>query len=177
MISIAKSPQRPLRDLVQQLPQKYRQEFLRGVTRDIVPAVNAALVRDLAENTPPARTPSSPTFVWSRNKAANARARRWWFANIKKGNIRTDGHNYIRSGKLQQAWTIRAIVQQGKATITVENPSRGASYVYGDENRAQIPGHATTGWPSVNRQVAAKRKRLDTAIEKAADSILERAVE
>jgi hypothetical protein len=48
----------------------------------------------------PESTPDHP-FIWSYNPEAQARARRWYFANIVRGNV---GGRYSRSHKTAKAW-------------------------------------------------------------------------
>lgn len=161
-----------LRDLAQQLPRNMRVAFRKRVETDAVPIVQDLLIDKLVNETPPRRTPSSPKFVWSRGKRANNRARRWWFAAIARGEIRTDGHNYIRSGTLQKKWRVYAKVTTDAVTIQVINRGKGAKFVYGNRERPQIPGHRVTGWPSINRQLAAKQRTLDSKIRKVYDAIV-----
>lgn len=106
------------------------------------------LQRDLVRKTPKPRTSSSPRFIWSRDKAAQDRARRWWFAAIARGEIPTNGQNYQRTGQLQRAWKIEVTRKGTTLTLIAANNNRGAVYVYGDYGRPQIPGHRATGWPN-----------------------------
>lgn len=176
MIKFTTPSKTPLSELAAQLPRRYRVGFRRAVENDVLPLVQEALFRDLVNDTPPARTKASPKFIWSRNKAANKRARGWWFANIAKGNINTNGSNYVRTGGLQKRWRVYFNVTTNDATITLENRSRGAKYVYGNKERPQIPGHKTTGWKSVNRQIAGKRRTLDAGMRRVARDIAARAL-
>lgn len=89
--------------------------------------------------------PSVHPFVWSYNKAANDRARRWWFMAIDKGLVRTDGVRYVRSGELGESWEM--IYDASNGTITFFNSADGAGYVIGDR---QIPGHRRTGWQQID---------------------------
>lgn len=87
---------------------------------------------------PPERS-LSRRFRWSNDPAANARARRWFFAHYPNG--------YTRTGKLGEAWKIGMSVSVAGFSVTVINPAKAASYVYGSERYDQVPGHADTGWP------------------------------
>lgn len=104
------------------------------------------------------REPGSPVYpyVWSLNPAANARARRWYFANkVPKGSR---GGRYRRTGAMLKAWKIKVAVRNDRALITMENPSLGAEYVQG---RFQIFGHIRTGWPNAD-EIALKWSEIAT---------------
>lgn len=98
-----------------------------------------------AQGTPP---PSVHPFVWSRDPQANARARRWYFGAIARGEIPTDGERYLRSGKLGESFTITVVDNQGAIESVFGSSANSASYVVGnaDGSLQQIPGHDTTGW-------------------------------
>ena len=119
------------------------------VVLDLRPAVLAALQKVPG-------IPKSP-FVWSNNPAANARARRWWFAAIKRGIIETENGHYKRTGNLMKGWDIDIKNKTDGVVLTVSNEAAKGiiiAYVYGslslDEGEAarfQLPGHVATGWP------------------------------
>jgi hypothetical protein len=86
---------------------------------------------------------SGQPFVWSLNKAANDRARRWYFANYPNG--------YTRTGAFGRGWSV--VINEGvnNLTMTVRNPFKKAGYVVGSirTGEGQIPGHQNTGWVKV----------------------------
>ncbi len=93
--------------------------------------------------TPPARTINSPKFIWSFDRAKNARARRWFFANYPNG--------YKRTGRLEQSWRFTVTPSQdNRVVVDLRNDTNASSYVYGSPafNYEQVPGHVTTGWPN-----------------------------
>lgn len=87
-------------------------------------------------------------FVWSNDPAANERARRWYFAAIKRGDIPTDGTRYIRSGKFGNSFDIVAMRDGDDVIATFGSSASAASYIVGnaDGSLQQIPGHRRTGW-------------------------------
>ncbi len=86
---------------------------------------------------PPKRS-LSRKFRWSNDPIANAKARRWFFANYPDG--------YSRTGELGRAWKVALSVTVAGFSVSVGNPAKAASYVYGSERYDQVPGHADTGW-------------------------------
>jgi len=115
----------------------------RMVNRDIAPPVERRL-DVVAAQVPPARDDTK--FVWSLNRSANARARRWWFWQLSQGNINTDGQHYIRSGVIPNSWQTEIAIAGSEVTLTIFNPAKGSEFVYGSPEQTQVPGHATTGW-------------------------------
>lgn len=78
---------------------------------------------------------SGTPFIWSLNPAANARARRWFFANYPNG--------YQRTGALTEAWQVDVGVSDDAAFMSARNNSDAYKWTQG---KRQIPGHANTGW-------------------------------
>jgi hypothetical protein len=134
--------------LEKQLPKK----VLRHLSRKILPPLERQLDRRLRRE-PPRRSPSSPHFVWSTHAAANARARRWFFAHYPEG--------YTRTGKMAKSWQLDTLLQDGVIILQVAHPAKGSSYVYGSDTYEQIPGHRITGWPVVIDEV----EHIGAAIE------------
>lgn len=95
------------------------------------------------------------TFVWSRNKKQNDKARRWWFAQVKAGRIPTANGRYKRSGKLGRSFkaTFKANPKSVQIDITTDYPNY--KYVVGEfgvgGEKAQIVGHRQTGWMPIAR--------------------------
>lgn len=86
---------------------------------------------------PPQRS-LSRKFRWSNDPAANAKARRWFFAHYPDG--------YSRTGQLGKAWKVALSVTVAGFSLSIGNPAKAASYVYGSERYDQVPGHVDTGW-------------------------------
>lgn len=118
-------------------------------------------------------TPVGP-FQWSVNSAANRRAMRWWFWAVKAGVVETDGHHYIRSGRIAAAWQLFVTWRANRLTLTAKNNAvKGivVAYIYGslsfrsdeEARRYQIPGHQRTGWPLAKPIIARFFKRFEDA--------------
>jgi hypothetical protein len=90
--------------------------------------------------TPPPDLPVLP-FVWSLYPAANARARRWYFANkVPPGSA---GGRYDRTGELLDAWKVVINITDNGGIITASNDADGFDWVIGNR---QVPSHTRTGW-------------------------------
>lgn len=108
-----------------------------GATQARFRRLRESILRRLRQMPPPRSRRNGP-FVWSLDPEANARARRWFFANYPNG--------YERTGALAEAWDVLINIAREGLAVTITNEARAASYVYGDEEGSQIPGHAETGW-------------------------------
>jgi hypothetical protein len=111
----------------------------------------------------PGRLPTLP-FIWSRNPAAQARARRYYFAVIVGKGKR--GGRYVRTGKLSRAWKSTIAVSVTEGLYTLANRAPGAQFVYGDR---QVPSHSLTGWvhaPTIiqEEQVRMRQDLIETWI-------------
>lgn len=133
------------------LDKQFPKKVLRTIQRDALPPLSRALDRNVRRY-PPERNPAVP-FVWSFDPAANARARRWFFANYPNG--------YQRTGDLGEAWYADILLRDGSIIISLENETRGASYVHGSDEYGQVPGHVRTGWRHVN-EIAGQYAELTT---------------
>ena len=103
----------------------------------------------------PPRRSLSRKFRWSNDPVANAKARRWFFANYPDG--------YSRTGELGKAWKVAMSVTVAGFSVSVGNPAKAASYVYGSERYDQVPGHADTGWQQAQDtflEIAAAAEKL-----------------
>jgi hypothetical protein len=116
------------------------------VNHNLTPFVELKVDQHL-RTVPPPR--DNTKFVWSFNRAANQRARRWWFDAIKRGVINTDGEHYIRSGEIPNAWETEIIINTNEILLRIFNPAPGAERVYGSPEINQVPGHAFTGWTNI----------------------------
>jgi hypothetical protein len=94
--------------------------------------------------------PSQHRGRWSTDPAANARARRGYWARVRRGEIRANPITgaYIRTGELARGWRLVA----NKNFTTLFNPAQASAFVYtfgaivargGRPN----PGHIATRWP------------------------------
>lgn len=89
-------------------------------------------------------------FVWSRNAKSNERARRYYFAAVRRGEIPTSGGRYQRTNQYAKSWRVDLQKSGGLRTISARTNYPGAKFVGGSFDRRrdfQIPGHQTTGWP------------------------------
>jgi len=98
-------------------------------------------------------------FIWSYDAAAQARARRWYFANkVPKGSA---GGRYQRTGKLESEWDISFIEGDNGAAMLLENDAPGAEFVWG---RRQVPSHYRTGWKTIDEIVNSARDELNLGL-------------
>jgi hypothetical protein len=99
-------------------------------------------------------------FIWSLDKQANERARRWWFANRKgQGAYQRRGKN----GGLVSQFDLQTNIASANGFITIINKAKGAKYVFGD---SQIPSHRLTGHPRLNVAAAELGVELSTRLGK-----------
>lgn len=152
---------------LQALQRAYDQKLLRRVARDVLPPISRAFDRTVRRYPPP-RNPAI-RFVWSRDPAANTRARRWWFAN-------RDGA-HVRTGDLGDAWETDLYLLGGEIITDVSNDSRGASYVYGSEDHGQVPGHVTTGWQPITETIGQYAEATEDALLEVFVDVLADAIE
>lgn len=115
----------------------------------------------------PANLPGLP-FVWSKIRASNEKARRWWFAaingHIPGVRIETEGGRYKRKSTSIDAG---AMVDKKTGNITIEIPDgKFGDYVVGAR---QVPSHARTPWPRIDKE---SEKFEDIAIDVATDTWL-----
>jgi len=108
----------------------------------------------------PQNVPDLP-FIWSYDPAAQARARRWYFANkVPKGS---KGGRYQRTGAMAEAWDVLADATDYSGILAIDNPAKGAEYVYGPK---QVPSHYATGWENVDDVISEfQEQATDEVIE------------
>lgn len=104
--------------------------------------------------------PTHP-FIWSRNKAAQARARRWWFRAVRTGQVPTEGGRYRRTGELVKAWKLVTEYSADGVTIKATNSRPGARFVVGDR---QVPSHIRSGHPQIAVEAEKSASRLTVEI-------------
>lgn len=103
---------------------------------------------------------SALPFVWSHNPAANARARRWYFANkVPKG--RRGKRRYQRTGQMVAGWKVLFDLRGG--TLSLRNSARGVEYVQGNR---QVPSHKRTRWAVADVVVEKEARRAQDALIK-----------
>jgi hypothetical protein len=90
---------------------------------------------------------SGQPFVWSTNKVANDRARKWFFANYPQG--------YTRTGEFARGWQITFNEGLNNISMSVSNSLPAAGYIVGNvrTGAGQIPGHARTGHALVYKTI------------------------
>lgn len=92
--------------------------------------------------------PPQPTlpFKWSFDPIANARARRWYFANkVPRGSA---GGRYQRSGALGKNYDMEFDFDfEGDTIFYLTNATPGAEYVVGER---QVPSHERSGWEQLD---------------------------
>lgn len=94
-------------------------------------------------------------FVWSTDATKNARARRYYFAAVRRGDIPTSGGGYARTGSYGRSWFVQRDTEADAFVLRVGSRHPAAQFIGGSLNqrsvgeaaRWQIPGHSATGWP------------------------------
>lgn len=85
---------------------------------------------------------------------ATAKSRRWYFAQIRKGKIKTDGYGYVRSGAYKKSWQILVEHQGDSFKVRYRSTAKASTYISG---KRQVPGHRNTGWlyvpPILNQKI------------------------
>ncbi len=100
--------------------------------------------------TPPKRT--GTWGGWSTDPKKDAKARRWWFWQLSKKNIPTDGKHYQRQGNVAQAFELLSEQLENNVNrIRIRMTAGWLRYLVGTLDRRrgasyQIPGHKQTGW-------------------------------
>lgn len=104
-------------------------------------------------------------FLWSHDPEKNANARRWFFHHFPNG--------YRRSGKLPKEWVFLYVIGAEGLTVVMRNEADAATWVYGDIDRPQVPGHETTGWLYAPDELLDAGAELERHVEREIDLILE----
>lgn len=107
------------------------------------------------------------TFVWSLDRAKNAKARGWWFANLREGNISTDGRHYKRSGKPPYSVTVNLSQERNSISFQIKMKDPKMRFPFGALNGVDTrnPTHKRTGWVFASPLV-------DTALRDAQSALL-----
>lgn len=140
-----------IRDQAQQTPGLMKTAFERIVAR------SARRVKPQITTYPP-RLPSLP-FKWSNDPAADARARRWYFANKVKD--RQKGGRYKRTGGLGRSWQFIMETSNFAGAYRVQSLTRAAVFVQGNR---QVPSHRLTGWSRAREVVEYETARLENEL-------------
>lgn len=126
-----------------------------AVFGDIQDVVTTAVELAVADASPSALQAARATprpavhpFRWSYDPQKNAKARRYYHAAIARGEIRTDGSRYIRSGRHGKSFDTGVRETNNGVEAVFGSDFDKASYVVGNEDGSikQIPGHDRTGW-------------------------------
>lgn len=122
--------------------------------------------------------PSVHPFRWSYDPAKQDRARRWYFAAIKRGEISTDGTRYKRTNKFKQSWDVGVQESASSIDAVLGSDFEKASYVVGDDtgNIGQVPGHDRTGWYDFQQPAEQFQDDIIREVEKALPDVIERKV-
>lgn len=137
----------------------------------------ATRVKDqLERDIEPLRTePPEPDypFIWSHNPAAQARARAWWFAHLKRtGKLKAGGGKYKRTGGLVKGWTVDASQFRNSILLSVYNPASRA--VKWAQSVFQVPSHKRSGWSQYEDVLLrAEERAADTIVEAWFDVLVE----
>jgi hypothetical protein len=135
--------------------------LLRQADRMIAEVVERTVPRHHNEYLQPIQTadpgPSQHRGRWSTNPAANARARRGYWARVRAGLIPADPVTgaYIRTGNLARQWQLAAM----RNKVVLFNESAAIKYVstfgpFVPNGGQPNPGHLFTGWPQQNTALA-----------------------
>lgn len=116
---------------------------------------------------PPAWHSKQSKFKWSNNPEKNARARRWWFANLPESSTGF----YNRTGAMGEGWRTDVSLERNgdnsALIFSIANPNKGATYVYGyaPEGYARVPSHEVTGWVSSDPQKEAMQRIIERGFQ------------
>jgi hypothetical protein len=129
--------QKVIKDVVTDLNEAPRR--LQVYVRDTVYQQLERDIQPLKEEPPP---PDYP-FIWSNDPQKQARARAWWFANLKKKGD-SSGGRYQRTHGLSRGWLIDINTFRASIMISVYNAADRA--VKWTQSVFQVPSHKRSGW-------------------------------
>lgn len=138
---------RAIRQDIRTVPRRMRREFGRTVTR-----ASSRLLKRL-RNSQPEQLPGQP-FIWSYDPEAQARARRWVYANL----VRPGRTRYERTGGLVRNYKTRINLSDDAGLINIENDTPGGVWVIGE---LQVPSHFLTGWETIDETARRFREELN----------------
>lgn len=147
---------------------------LRTAPRKLQQIIKTRVVAQLERDIEPLKTePSEPDypFIWSNNPAAQARARAWWFAHLKRtGKLKQGGGRYKRTGGLVQGWQVDVSQFRNSVMLSVYNPAVKA--VKWTQSVFQVPSHRRSGWEQYEDVLLKAEERAEDAIIEAWFDIL-----
>lgn len=125
-------------------PKRYESAFAKNA-KPVISKFNVKV------QTVPSRLPILP-FVWSKVKAAQDRARRWWFAaiggRIPGVRIETQGGRYKRQSDTIDAG---ASIDESTGDAIIEIPGNTGFGLHTVGPR-QVPSHKRTPWPRIDKE-------------------------
>lgn len=138
-VTVNKSSKFNIQNIVQSVANK-----IPDIARRAVESQRDSLIRDISKYPAPAVHP----FAF-----ATAKSRRWYFAQLREGKIRTDGTRYVRSGGYAKSWQIIYRSEGATFYATLFTAFDAARFIGGtlqqDASAAArriVPGHKNTGW-------------------------------
>lgn len=139
--------------------------------RKLQQIIQTRVVTQLETDIQPLRTePPEPDypFIWSNNPAAQARARAWWFAHLKRTGQK--GVRYKRTGGLVKGWQVDASTFRNSVLLSVYNPAVRA--VKWTQSVFQVVSHKRSGWATYEDILLRAEERAENTIIDAWFSVL-----
>lgn len=136
---------------------------LASAPRRLQQVVQTRVVQQVERDIEPLKTePPEPDypFIWSNNPAAQARARAWWFAHLKRSGQK--GGRYKRTHGLAQGWQVDASTFRNSVLLSVYNPAVKA--VKWTQSVFQVPSHRRSGWSQYEDVLLKTEERAQDAI-------------
>lgn len=139
-------------------------------------AIKPPLLEDLRYV--PDKLPDHP-FIWSTNPQKQRAAQRGYHAAIRRGEIRTAGGRYQRTGEMAAGWDADMLIGDGSIVMVVEHKAKskrerdGLKYTTGD---AQVPSHERTGWVKHSDTIQFWRKAAFESVNRVIQRLLHRHV-
>lgn len=111
-------------------------------------SVSVTLESQLSQIYTTAAPRDNSEFVWSLDPTKNKKAKGWWFHNLRKGNIPTDGRHYKRSGKPPYSVVLNVTEKRGAVSFQILMKKPKMRFVFGALNGIDTrnPSHKRTGW-------------------------------
>lgn len=122
--------------------------------------VKTQLERDIAPLKTEPPEPDYP-FIWSHNPAAQARARAWWFAHLKRKGAKKGG-KFKRTHGLVEGWQVDVNTFRTSISLSVYNPAVKA--VKWTQSVFQVPSHKRSGWEQYEGILLRAEERAENTI-------------